>query len=277
MSRWMERVGFSGVKGIALVMVFSLGLFGCGGGGGDDEITPTSGAVDAQPTVGDSTESNATPDGAVNDGSAATPQNTDLSTVGSMGTPVENDETPVSDEAATPGASPAADGAGTDVGDASEESPGEPSTPQSDDSTAGGNAQDPANEVLAGDGTTGATPSSAAGETAEEPADEDIASSDAGTPAASGEPAVVDSCDPDVVPPFTGDVTTFVLVADLNFRAGPGSNCDLIGAGPLGEFSQVEVVSGVVIREGEEDIEWVQIQVGDDTGWVASEFLEPSE
>jgi hypothetical protein len=99
----------------------------------------------------------------------------------------------------------------------------------------------------------------------------------AGTPVAAGEPPVVNSCDVDDVPEFTGDVTTWVLSVDLNFRSGPGSDCEPIGDGPLGEFSDVDVIGGPVIREGDESPEWVQVQVGEQTGWLAFEFLEPAE
>lgn len=99
----------------------------------------------------------------------------------------------------------------------------------------------------------------------------------ASTPDAGGPLPVVTSCDVQDVPPFTGDVTVYTLTVDLNFRTGPGADCDMIGDGPLGEFSVVEVVGGPVEREGDESGEWVQVAVGDQVGWLALDFLEPAE
>jgi hypothetical protein len=142
-----------------------------------------------------------------------------------------------------------------------------------------------------GDGTTGAalppleeetsadeaTPTTAPAESTPALIASPQASPASGTPVAAAEAPVVDSCEVSDVPAFTGDVTTYVLSVDLNFRAGPGSDCDLIGDGPLGEFSDVDVIGGPVIREGDESPEWVQVQVGEQTGWLALEFLEPAE
>ena len=97
------------------------------------------------------------------------------------------------------------------------------------------------------------------------------------TPEEAGEAAsVVDSCEPNEIPAFEGDDPDFVVTADLNFRQGPGQDCDPIGEGPLAEGSSVVALSEPVTREGE-DQQWVQVEVDGEPGWVAAEFLEPAE
>ena len=86
---------------------------------------------------------------------------------------------------------------------------------------------------------------------------------------------VVDSCSPDAIPPFEGDNPNFVTTVDLNFREGPGEDCDQIGD-PLGAGRDVVVLSEPVTREGE-DQEWIQVEVDGETGWVAAQFIEPAE
>ena len=76
------------------------------------------------------------------------------------------------------------------------------------------------------------------------------------------------------VPPFTGEVASYVLTEDLNFRTGPGAECDLALPQPIGAFQVVEVIGGPVVRE-DDGTEWVQIRAVDTDGWVAFEFLEP--
>ncbi len=111
------------------------------------------------------------------------------------------------------------------------------------------------------DGSPRATPETAAEAT---PADE--APTD----------TVVDSCDPDEIPAFEGDDPNFVVTTDLNFRVGPGEDCDPISDEPLGEGREVIVLSEPVTREGE-DQEWVQVEVDGEPGWVAADFIEPAE
>ncbi|HEU0164676.1 MAG TPA: SH3 domain-containing protein [Thermomicrobiales bacterium] len=111
----------------------------------------------------------------------------------------------------------------------------------------------------------GATPTSAT------PVASPEASPASGTPAAS---TVVTSCDPDVIPPFTGDSPDYVTSSDLNFRAGPGSDCDLIGD-PLAEGVALTVLSDPVTRQGE-DGQWVQVNVDGQLGWVSSDYIEPA-
>lgn len=98
--------------------------------------------------------------------------------------------------------------------------------------------------------------------------------SPAASPAAA--PGVVTTCTPDVVPPFGGASAAYVVTEDLNFRAGPGTDCPSIGDGPLAAGTAVTVVGGPVVRQGEEDLEWLQIDVGGVVGWVAADFVNPA-
>lgn len=268
MSRWTDKVRISGAKGIASVIVPTLVLVGCSGVGDvDDDPTPTAEAVDAQPTVEDEAIDADTARMDADETTPSTPINTDVSTQGDLATPVAQEPggTPDPVIEATPGVM---------------DEDADRATPESPDGVTG-EGQDAASDSIVGDGTSGAPPgddtSAPEGESEDVVEDATPASPDAGTPVASDDPVIVESCSPDVVPPVIGDVTTFAVTADLNFRTGPGSDCDLIGTAPLPQFSEVEVVSGPVVREGEDDLEWVQVRVGDDTGWVAAGFLEPAE
>lgn len=117
--------------------------------------------------------------------------------------------------------------------------------------------------VAVGDGTTG--PEIGRGMSSASPA---------ASPAAA--PGVVTTCTPDVVPPFGGASAAYVVTEDLNFRAGPGTDCPSIGDGPLAAGTAVTVVGGPVVRQGEEDLEWLQIDVGGVVGWVAADFVNPA-
>ncbi|MDQ3657991.1 MAG: SH3 domain-containing protein [Chloroflexota bacterium] len=143
------------------------------------------------------------------------------------------------------------------------------------------------------DGTSGATPDPGIGIDTEAgtpqgtdtlPEDPAVVS-DAATPAAGAtpeaialtdlQPVTVAGCEPETVPPFDGSQTAFITVSDVNFRAGPGADCDTIGDGPIGTNIPVTVLSGPVIREDDEFV-WVQVQILDQTGWVVVEVLEPA-
>ncbi len=84
----------------------------------------------------------------------------------------------------------------------------------------------------------------------------------------------VTSCQPDEVPPFTGTSAEYVVTEELNFRAGPGSDCDPIGV-PLEAGTQLTVISDPVVRE-DDTTRWVQVSVDGEIGWVSLEFISPS-
>ena len=153
----------------------------------------------------------------------------------------------------------------------------------------------PASEsVFAGsDGTSGATPDSGTGtdtgvgtpQGSDAPPDDPVAASDAATPAAGAtpdaialtdlQPVTVDGCQPETVPPFDGNQTAYITNSDVNFRTGPGADCDTIGDGPIGVNIPVTVLSGPVDRADDEFV-WIQVQIVDQTGWVVIEVLEPA-
>lgn len=64
-----------------------------------------------------------------------------------------------------------------------------------------------------------------------------------------------------------------MVTEDLNFRVGPGSDCDAIGD-PLAQGAHLTVISDPVAREGD-PARWVQVNVDGQIGWVAQEFIEP--
>lgn len=109
-------------------------------------------------------------------------------------------------------------------------------------------------------------------------ATERAATPETATPAAGGTPAAattVDSCEPDNVPKFTGSNPDYVVIEDdLNFRPGPGTDCDPI-IDVLSIGVQVTVLSDPVVRSNDDNTVWVQVDVDGEVGWVALEFLEP--
>lgn len=116
-----------------------------------------------------------------------------------------------------------------------------------------------------GDGTTGASPSG--------PANPDVDDSGPETEPTTVTPTV-DSCTPSEVPGFGDARDAFVVVENLYFRTGPGTDCDLIGDNVLEAGTALTVTSETVIREGQ-NTEWVRVDVDGQEGWVAAEFIEP--
>lgn len=84
----------------------------------------------------------------------------------------------------------------------------------------------------------------------------------------------ISGCEVPDVPGFIGDANTFLLTADVNFRSGPGVDCDPLLDEPLGEGQTVEVVGGPV-TQADDDTEWVQIELDGTPGWITTEFLDP--
>lgn len=275
---------------MAMALIVSLGLLltGCGTGETDDDTAGTDDLSSARPTVEG-------PEMEVSEAGSPPVTNDNQSPEQAVGTPPESgaatavsraNSTPVlgggaSGEAATPDQDP--------VG-ATRAPEDTLASPSPDDGATEGTVVSPsAGEPPVGDGTTGAplpeetraTPGTS--DTAEGASPEVTSTvsatqaSAAGTPAATGELLIVDSCEIGEVPVFSGDTATYRVSTGLNFRSGPGSDCALIGDGPLGASTSVEVIGGPVVRQGEEGLEWVQVQVGGETGWVAFDFLEPAE
>ncbi|HEV2066897.1 MAG TPA: SH3 domain-containing protein [Thermomicrobiales bacterium] len=87
--------------------------------------------------------------------------------------------------------------------------------------------------------------------------------------------AVAESCTVETFPAYEGDAPVQVTTADVNFRAGPGTDCELISE-PLPPGTTVEVLSEPVSREGQPDFEWVAVSVNGTQGWIATDFIEPA-
>jgi hypothetical protein len=99
-----------------------------------------------------------------------------------------------------------------------------------------------------------------------------------GTPVAAATPVgaaeTVASCDVADYPPYTGDQPVQMTTIDVNFRAGPGTDCPAIGE-PIGAGVAVDVLSDPVRREGD-DFVWVAVSLDGEQGWLATDFLEPA-
>lgn len=279
----MRLEGLAAHRLFKMIVVLLLGILltACGVDDGDDGPTATSAPEGAQPTVAvDQSESPTAPSGEVV--SESSPTNTDMSDVpadlapDTEATPAATagiflptvDATPVQQQGgqASPDASPVANLSQSTPAPAVETAGA--STPQA--SRPGASVTE--GDVAVGDGTTGAdiegTPVATPAVAVASPG----ASPIAGSPEAS---VAVTGCEVQNVPPFTGEQTTFVLTSDVNFRTGPGADCALALDTPLGEFQQVDVIGGPVIRE-DDGTEWVQIRALDIEGWVAFEFLQPA-
>lgn len=106
----------------------------------------------------------------------------------------------------------------------------------------------------------------------EEPVDSPVASPEA-SPIAQ---LTISGCEVPDVPGFLGESNVFVLTADVNFRSGPGVDCDPVIEEPIGE-GQIVLVSGGPVTQADDGTEWVQIDVNGESGWITNEFLEPAE
>lgn len=240
----------------AAIVIAAVLLVACGGEEADETPTPSTAAVDAQPTVSAGATSDSTPVStpevtapelaATPDGSAVgremSPSATAVAEMSMIGTAMST-AIPSTDVTIPPPLNADA-------------------TPRTVAATPLAGVEEVTAAPLVGDGTTGAM----------------IAAPPAASPsvvqATPGAPATVTGCDVANVPPFAGDATQFSLTTDVNFRTGPGTDCDLALDQPIGAFQIVEVIGGPVVRQ-DEDTEWVQIRVLDTEGWVAFEYLEP--
>lgn len=282
---------------VAIFAMLSLVLAACGGDNGDEEPTATTEPSDAKPTVVATVDVVSTSEPNATVAESVAPVNTDMSsphandnTSASESTPKIESESGVSEEAMDASSTPAL--VANDATVTSAESGDEMSTPNvaQSETSAVAETSTPASDIV-DDGTGGAanpeaiitTPvqdadvTAVAGTPDAEATPAPSPGANTATPQASGEPLVVTSCDIENVPEFAGEDTPYRLSVDMNFRSGPGTDCDLVSDVPLGEFSAVEITGGPVVREGDESGEWVEVQVGDQVGWLALQFLEPAE
>ncbi len=260
------------------LIVALLAMTACGPLGDDDTDSTATAEVISQPTSPELETTTETPagDGVTPDSGVATPGVFAATPADAQATPNE----PFDVIAGTP---------------VSEEAPGvDLSTPVTSAGDTG---------FVGSDGTSGATPDIEGGDTGvqtpppdEEPSSENASGTPSGdpffvpevaTPAAGAtpdsiplaelEPIAVTGCDPGTIPPYSGAQVNFLTNADVNFRTGPGADCETIGDGPIGTNIPVTVLGGPVIREDADDqFIWVQAQILDETGWVVIEVLDPA-
>lgn len=99
----------------------------------------------------------------------------------------------------------------------------------------------------------------------------------AATPAASPVAQLsIEGCDVPDVPTYSGPNTEVTLTSDVNFRSGPGTDCDPLTDAPLGEGQTVTVTGGPVTQTADNS-EWIEVEVNGQKGWISTEFVEPAE
>jgi uncharacterized protein YraI len=76
---------------------------------------------------------------------------------------------------------------------------------------------------------------------------------------------------------LAGGQNAYFTISEVNFREGPGADCDTISDTPLAEGVDVVVLSAPVTRVGEEDLVWIQIEADGERGWVVIDSLAPAE
>jgi hypothetical protein len=251
---------------LGLALVTALLIAGCGPlGGDDDEPTETADTI-SQPTTVDETPFAALPTNELTE--IGPGQSTPAVTVATPDAPgAELDEaTPVTSDQTPPAL------AGTPA------SPGDDVAVDSSESGAVSDVEEPGPVFTGSDGTSGATPDQ--GGSGNEVGATPI---DGATPLAADavdledlKPVEVSSCEPENIPPLGLEQTAYVTVTDVNFRVGPGAECDQVGDGPIGINIPVTVLSGPVVREDDDTFNWIQVQIVDQIGWIIADAVEPA-
>jgi hypothetical protein len=249
------------------IVALCLVLISCDVGGGDDEEpTPTETTTTSQiePPV-QSTESAETPEA-----DSGTPENTFVLLPPS---PDASATEPAGADATADESTPVRTGPEATEADETtpESSPDQPEGTPVSDTSPDLAATLPPNAVTGSDGTSGPVGLS------------DLLDGE-GTPAASpvatpdlGDVTEVDSCDVVDAPPFQGENATYTPFEEVNFRVGPGADCDPVLDGPLNSGVEITVLSEPVVRSDDADrVLWVQVEVDGEVGWVAAEFIEPA-
>lgn len=99
------------------------------------------------------------------------------------------------------------------------------------------------------------------------------------TPSAAGTPVAelsVEGCELPDVPAFSGSVSEVQLTSDVNFRSGPGVDCEPLLDEPLGQGQTVTITGGPVTQLSDGS-EWIEIEFNGTRGWISAEFIEPAE
>lgn len=254
---------------LGLAIVASILVSGCGLPGGDDDEPTATVEVIAQPTAGDDLSEAATLTSVLSGQFEV--QSTPVVSVATPDLPAagRDDATPATPDQAPPAFT------GTPV------SPGESVALATPESGAEIDAGEVDTAIIGSDGTSGATPELESPDGSVDGAE--ASPTDDATPVglAPGElldidPISVASCEPENIPPFGTEQNEFLTVTDVNFRIGPGADCDQIGDGPIGINIPVTVLSGPVVREDDDTFVWVQVQIVDEIGWIVVDAIEPA-
>ncbi len=193
------------------------------------------------------------------------------------GTPVTGE----TDPAATPSDPDGEDAIGTATDEATGDEPSSPSSFGGSDGTSGATPQSGSDDGPTDSEGDEATPFFVPDDPTPTPVPEQASPVADGTPVAPEDatvadlsPLMVTSCEPEEIPEITIDQVSYLTTADVNFRTGPGADCDLIET--IGTNQEATVLGGPVTRE-EDDFVWVQVEIADDIGWIVIDVLEPSE
>lgn len=251
---------------VGSVLVLCLLLSACSLGGDDEDPDPTATSepeLESLPTQTAQATLEPTETRAAFRLIPSSPESTaepsdDAGTPAESGTPERSEPTETTASETSPEATP--------EDDSTVEPTDTPEAPAEADAT----PELPANSVTGSDGTSG--PTGVAGLLEESNA------SPQATPEQTSSENEVEGCDVVEAPPFRGDSADYVVAEEVNFRVGPGADCDPVLDAPLEVGTSLTVLSEPVIRsDDDEEIEWVQVQVDDEIGWVAEEFIEPAE
>lgn len=99
---------------------------------------------------------------------------------------------------------------------------------------------------------------------------------DAATPEVASTPVAqltIEGCELPNVPTFIGDSDQAVLTEDVNFRSGPGVDCEPLLDEPLG-VGQTVTITGGPVTQAADDSEWVEIEFNGTRGWISADFIE---
>lgn len=241
-----------------LPTVLAIFLAGCGVGSSDDETQDAPTEVSQSETTAEATQdptdltSDAGTPRVTSSSSSSSPESDELD-----GSPTSEAGSPTPDVVVSaprivvPTAEPSAATPAPSVGS------GTPSA-ETDQSRSGESV---------GDGTGGATGDS-------DLPGEDV---DPGTPIPndSESATTVSGCEVGFYSPYKGQSPEQVTISEVNFRSGPGTDCDVIGE-PLPPDTSVQVLSDAIVRDDQDAVVWVAVSVDGTDGWMAAEFLEPA-